>query len=71
MIIRVGDMLKYGPDLNKYYGIAIVKRIIPVANQIEVHWIVSQRNYACEEDFGSTIFTVKEISNSSYWSKLS
>ena len=72
MIIRLGDMLKYGPDLDKNSGIAIVKRIYPY-NQIEVQWIVCKRDYGYESfgDFGSIFFTVKEITNSSYWNNLS
>jgi len=72
MIIKVGDMFSYGPDLEKNSGIAIVKRIYPDI-QTEVQWIVCKRDYKNEHfgDFGSTFFTVKELINSPDWKKLS
>jgi hypothetical protein len=72
MSIQVGDMFSYGPDLEKNSGIAIVKRIYPDI-QTEVQWIVCKRDYKNEHfgDFGSTFFTVKELTNSPDWKKLS
>ena len=72
MSIQVGDMFRYGPDLEKNSGIAILKRIYP-NNQTEVQWIVCKRDRGNEHfgDFGSTFFTVKGIVNSPDWKKLS
>jgi len=76
MSIQVGDMFRYGPDIDGYYGIGIVKEIVKRIYpdiQTEVQWIVCKRDYKNEHfgDFGNTFFTVKELTNSPDWKKLS
>ena len=68
MSIQVGDMFRYGPDVDGYYGIGIVKE--NDHSNIHVDWLTSKYKEK-DVEFQTTVFWENDMLHDYLWRKLS